>query len=82
MGESLKTEINENYDFFQRNLKNLLTEHSGKFALLKSKNIIDFYCAIGDAYRAGLEKFPDGVFSIQEVTDEPVELGMMTLATD
>ena len=82
MAESLKDEVDQNYDFFQRSLKTFLKERSGEYVLLKSKAVVDFYDVIGDAYRAGLEKFPDGVFSIQQVTDEPVELGMMTLAVD
>jgi len=38
-------------------------------------DIIDFFAKPGDANRAGVERFPDGIFSIQEVTDEPIDLG-------
>ncbi len=63
-------------------MKSFIEDRAGQYALLKSKKVIEFYDAVGDAYRAGIEKFPDKLFSIQKVTDEPVELGMMTLAVD
>ena len=37
-----------------------------------------FYAKSIEAYRAGLERFPDRVFSIQEVTDEPIDLGFFS----
>jgi hypothetical protein len=36
---------------------------------------VAFFKKPGDANRAGVEAFPDGIFSIQEVTDEPIDLG-------
>ncbi len=80
MSNNLKTEVDQNYDFFQRNLSKFLNDRSGQYALLKSKDVVEFFDGPGDAYRAGLSKFPDRVFSIQQVTSEPVELGFMSLA--
>jgi hypothetical protein len=80
MQADLKTEVDRNYDWFQRNLSRLLAEHAGEYALLKSEAVIGFYDGPGIAYRAGLARFPDALFSIQQVTDEPIELGFMSLA--
>ena len=79
MPDERKSEIDRNYDFFQRNLKRYLKEHRGEFALLKNAELIDFFERPGDAYRAGLARFSDEIFSIQEVRSEPIHLGHMSL---
>jgi hypothetical protein len=70
-----KQEIDRNFDFFQRNLGRFLEVHPGEFALLRHERVIDFFPRPGDAYRAGLSQFEDELFSIQEVRQEPIELG-------
>jgi hypothetical protein len=79
MTDAIQTEVDRNYDFFQRNLSGYLGEHAGEFALLKSAKVIDFFEGPGDAYREGLRRFSDGLFSIQPVTNEPVELGFFSV---
>jgi hypothetical protein len=73
-------EVDQNYDFFQRTLASYLSENKGKYALLKSRELVGFFSSAGEAFAAGHEKFPDGVFSIQEVTDEPIDLGFFSHA--
>jgi hypothetical protein len=75
-----RQEIDANFDFLQRQLASVLPVHRGKYALIKSCRFEGFFERPGDAYRAGLKRFSDGVFSIQEVTDEPLHLGFMSLA--
>ena len=75
-------EIDQNFDFFQRNLKRYLKDHRGQFALLRSRRIVDFFDGPGEAFREGLARFPDEMFSIQEVEDRPAEMGLMSLALD
>jgi hypothetical protein len=70
-----RAEIDRNYDYFQRKLGGLLADHEGQYALIRHKCIVDFYDLPGTAYRAGLSRFSDRVFSVQEVRDEPIELG-------
>jgi hypothetical protein len=77
-----KTEIDRNYDFFQRNLTKLLGEHRGEFALLHDRQVIGWFDKVGDAYRRGLELYSDGAFSIQEADDRPAEMGLISLAFD
>ena len=82
MPDQRQTEIDENYDFFQRNLGEFLAEHRGEFALLKSRKVIDWFKKPGDAYRAGLAAFADEIFSIQEADDQPAEMGLVSVALD
>ena len=54
----------------------------GLYALLRSMAIVDYFDGPGDAYRAGLARFPDEIFSIQEVEDRAAEMGLTSLALD
>jgi hypothetical protein len=82
MPQDREREIDENFDFFQRNLSRYLKDHRGQFALLRSRAVIEFFDGPGEAYRSGLARFPDELFSIQEVEDRPAEMGLMSLALD
>jgi len=68
-------EVDRNYDAFIRTLSTLLSEHRGQYALMRQGKIVGFFDRPGAANVAGCERFSDGVFSIQEVTDEPIDLG-------
>jgi hypothetical protein len=70
-----RREIDRNYDAFVRMLGAILPDHRDQLALMKEGAIVGFFDKPGEAYRAGLERFSDGIFSIQEVTDEPIDLG-------
>lgn len=70
-----KLEVDRNYDAFVRILATLLRTHRDEFALMRDGKVVDFFTKPGEANRAGVERFPDGIFSIQEVTDEPIDLG-------
>jgi hypothetical protein len=69
-------EVDQNYDAFQRALGSLLPRHRGQYALMRLREFVGFFDNPGDAFRAGIERFEDELFSIQEVTDEPIDLGL------
>jgi hypothetical protein len=70
-----KLEVDQNYDAFVRNLGAILPRHRGQYALMRHREIVEYFDRPGAANIAGCERFKDGVFSIQEVTDEPIDLG-------
>ena len=70
-----REEIDRNYDAFMGMLGSILDEHRDQHALMKDGRIVGYFDKPGDAYRTGVERFTDGIFSIQEVTDEPLDLG-------
>ncbi len=78
MSVTLAAEIDANYDYFARNLAQFLSHHKGQYALLKNRHVVRFFEAPGTAYRFGKTEFPDGIFSIQEVIEEPVDLGFFS----
>ena len=73
--EKQDREVDRNYDAFVRKLGSLLADHRNQFALMRDAEVVAFFHKPGDANRAGVERFPDEIFSIQEVTDEPIDLG-------
>ena len=75
-----RREIDANYDFLQRQLATVLPERRGQYALIKSCRFEGFYDKPGEAYREALARFDDELFSIQEVTDQPLQLGFFSLA--
>lgn len=78
--DPLRREVDENYDYFERNLSRFLQTHPGEYVLLRERHEIGFFEQAVQAFREGRRRFPDGIFSIQEVSDRPLDLGFLTLA--
>ena len=74
-GAKQRAQVDGNYDAFTRVLGSILPEHRDQLALLRDGEIVGYFATPLEALRAASELFPDGVFSIQEVTDEPIDLG-------
>ena len=75
-----KQEVDRNYDAFNRQLSKILKKHRNQFALMRDGRVVGYFCKPGEANKAGVERFPDNIFSIQEVTDEPIDLGFWSHA--
>ncbi len=75
---ALAAEVDRNYDFFQRNLATFMKDHAGQYALLKEQRVVDFFERAGDAFRYAIAHYADRIFSIQEVIDEPIDLGFFS----
>jgi hypothetical protein len=72
--------IDENFLAFMAKLPGLLRTDAGKTALLRNREIVGLYDSILSAQRAGAARFPDQMFSVQEITDEAVDLGIYSHA--
>lgn len=71
----LQEVVNANCEAFIRKLPELLRTHPGQFALMRNKEIAGFFPSARTASQHGERTFDDGLFSVQEVTDEVVDLG-------
>jgi hypothetical protein len=78
--ERLAWEIDRNLEFFETKLPELLSANEDRFALLHDQQIVGIYDSLGDAQTAGEKLYPDGIFSIQKVTEKPLELGAYSYA--
>ena len=68
-------EVDRNYDAFVRMLTSIIADHRDQLALMRDGEIVGFFQTPREALEAATEQFPDQIFSIQEVTDEPIDLG-------
>jgi hypothetical protein len=75
-----ENEINANLEFFKKKLPELLEKHRDKYALLKDEEIVAFYDTVVDAQTTGEKLYPDGIFSVQKVTDASINLGFYSYA--
>lgn len=72
-------EVERNYQAFKERLPDIQA-HAGKYALLHDGDIVGFYDTIRDAALTGEKFYPDGLYSVQKVTTEPVDLGYFSRA--
>jgi hypothetical protein len=80
MSKARQEEVDRNYDAFMKMLPELLTQHRGQHALMKDGKVLGFYSTPQDASSAAETFIPDGLYSIQHVTDAPVDLGYFSHA--
>ena len=77
MGEDRQSQqVEQNHKVFKEKLPELLKSHKDKFVLMKDGEIIDYYDTFEKADLAGLDKYKDDIFSVQEVTDIAIDLGI------
>lgn len=72
--------IADNYEAFEAMLPLLLLDHKGKFALMRDGQVVDFFEGAGAAQMAGAGRFDDGLFSVQKVIEEAIDLGFYSHA--
>jgi hypothetical protein len=76
-----QTEVDDNLEFFLDQLPKL-SQKVGKFALLRERAIAGFFDTPMDAVSAGKAAYPSKPFSIQQITETPVDLGFYSHAGD
>lgn len=80
MNSSRREQLEKNYDSFVKKLPGLMKSHAGKFALMKDGEIVDFFDTPLDAVTAGKHLYKQSPFSVQEVIDTPLNLGIFSHA--
>ena len=63
-----------------RNLAHYLPDHADEYALLRDETLVGFFKEVRDASDTGHRLFADGIYSIQEVTADPIDLGIFSHA--
>lgn len=80
MAQSIQVEIERNYAAFQDMLASLLPRDMGRYALFHDRQLAGVFDTPGEAARSGFARFGKAPYTIQYVTDEPVDLGFMSNA--
>lgn len=73
-------EVDVNYDVFVTMLPDLMRHHADEHALMRGGQVVGFYRSTSTALAAGGSRFEDGIYSVQEVTDRPIDLGFYSHA--
>jgi len=68
-------EVDRNYEAFKKLLPSILAQHRDKLALMRDEQIVGFFDSPRELLEAAYDRFADGIFSIQDVTDQPLDLG-------
>ena len=80
MAHAIEAEIDRNYAAFQDIMATLPLEARGQYALLRDQQLEGLFATPGAAERAGYTRFQDQSYSIQLVSDEPIDLGFYSYA--
>ena len=80
MASDRQEQVERNEEAFGERLPALMKTQQGKFALMKDGEIVDFFDTLADAATAATRLYPEGVFSVQEVVDYPIDLGFLSHA--
>lgn len=75
---SAMREVEANFKYFQSRLPELMKHHRGQFALLHKRQIIEFFESEKDAVKTGKKDYGKGRFSVQQVSDVCVDLGIQS----
>lgn len=81
MSAQRKQEIEQNFRAFENYVSSLLPEHAGEFALLSGRQLIGVFPRAFEAMAAGHDRFGDGHFSVQRITNRPLDLGFLSYAS-
>ena len=80
MAHAIEVEIERNYAAFLDIREELLDKDEGRYALLRDRKVEGIFDSPGEAARIGYKKFGDRNYSVQLITDEPVDLGFYSHA--
>lgn len=80
MSDLKREQLEQNYAAFMKELPQIVQAHSGKFALMHDGKIVQYFDTARDAFLAGQAIYPDGLFSVQHVTEKPIDLGFFSHA--
>jgi len=73
-------EVDRNYEAFKKLLASLLPDHRDQLAVMRDEQVVGFFDTPHEALEFAYARFPDEIFSIQDVTDEPLDLGFWSHA--
>jgi hypothetical protein len=82
MNDAFDAEVDANFDAFRHQLPELLKNHPGGVALMRNCEVAGVFGDVGEALAAGMARFTYRLFSVQEITDKPVDLGFFSHAVD
>lgn len=77
---TIEEEVDRNYEAFAACRDDLLRRYPCQWALLRHGEVQGVYPNEGVALKTGRLSYDDGIYSVQEITDRPVDLGFFSHA--
>lgn len=77
---TIREEVDRNWEAFQKLMPTVIRDHRGQYALMMDEKIVNYFTTPVDARAAAELVCKDGLFSIQQVTDTPLDLGYFSYA--
>ena len=78
--DSWQRELEENYKAFEKLMPNFRAQDNGKFVLMRNGKQVNIFDSAKDAVIFAEAQFPDGMYSVQQVTSKVVDLGYFSHA--
>jgi hypothetical protein len=78
--DRIREQVDKNFEAFQTLLPAILPLYQDEFALMKDDELVGFYSTLEDAYMTANKFLHDQPFSVQRVTETPVDLGFFSHA--
>ena len=75
-----RADLEKNFQAMSEKMNQYITIYSNKYALMRKGEVIEFYENWEDAYKTGVLLYNDELFSVQQVTKSPVDLGFFSHA--
>ena len=75
-----RVEVDRNYEAFVKILPTLMAEHPNKYALMRGGEVMGLYSTLEDVYTTAGRFLKGEQFSVQKVTNIPVDLGFFSHA--
>lgn len=71
-------EIKKNFIAFKKISPSIDPRHSGKFVVLRKEEVIDCFDSMSDAAKYADALYDDGLYSIQEIHAQVIDLGFFS----
>lgn len=78
--QAIQDEVDRNFEEFEKLLPSIIGVHREKYALMKDGKILGYYSSAEDARVTATTFIKDGIYSIQQVTDNSINLGFFNHA--
>ncbi len=80
--KEVRAAVDRNYEAFIAKLAQLLENFRGKFVLMRDGEVVEIFATLREAHLAAKRRFNDDLYSIQEITDAPVDLTYLCRVLD
>ena len=76
--DQVEKEVGENYTYFKDNFSELVEKYKDRFLVIRSREVQKDFETDKEAILWAMKEYPDGMFSVQEVSSKEINLGSIS----